>query len=226
MKEYYGKPNGRIIHFASTTNNKDITVNYNFFNNMSKLMDGGGEDEDGNSNICHKIGSYKLDQCTYAIENCPNPMSGGILNYMTIKYCGFKETPVMFYILGVFWLLFLFYLLSNTAEANFCPSLTQISNLLRLSPDIAGVTFLAFGNGAPDIASIVSGIFSGSAGFGLGEPIGSGLFICSIIMAVISLISKDAKMSAFPFIRDVVAYLIRWTFLILKFFLDVQIICI
>lgn len=66
----------------------------------------------------------------------------------------------------------MFYLLGDLAETNFCPSLTEISRILRLSPDVAGVTFLALGNGAPDIASVIVGVLSGNADFSIAEPIG------------------------------------------------------
>jgi sodium/potassium/calcium exchanger 6 len=98
-------------------------------------------------------------------------------------------------------------MLSDTAEANFCPSLTEISRYLKLSPNIAGVTFLALGNGAPDIASIIAGVLSGSTGFGVGEPIGAGLFVTTSVMAAVVLFS-EVTVDGVPFLRDVITYLI------------------
>lgn len=113
-------------------------------------------------------------------------------------------------------LVLLFYLLSDTAEANFCPSLTEISNYLKLSPNVAGVTFLALGNGAPDISSIIAGVFSGSTGFGVGtkisfshvlqgEPIGAGLFVTTAVMAACTLLA-DVHVTPSSFLRDVGIY--------------------
>lgn len=115
-------------------------------NNIS--AGGSGGDSDGNSKICHKVSDYKLDQCKFVTENCPNPMGGGMINYLWFRYCGLQQAPWLFFVLSVVWVLILFYMLSNTAEENFCPALTEISRILRLSPDVAGVTFLALGNGA------------------------------------------------------------------------------
>ena len=52
-----------------------------------------------------------------------------------------------------------------------CPALLTISKTLRLPNNIAGVTFLAFGNGAPDIFSSISGVTSSKP-----DLIFSGLF--------------------------------------------------
>jgi sodium/potassium/calcium exchanger 6 len=73
------------------------------------------------------------------------------------------------------YILILFFVLGDTAEAYFSPALIKISDYLRLSPNIAGVTLLALGNGAPDLSTIIIGVFKGSAEIGLGAPIGGGM---------------------------------------------------
>ena len=50
--------------------------------------------------------------------------------------------------------LYLFLAIGVTVEHFLCPALAVISNTLGLSESVAGVTFLAFGNGAADIFSI------------------------------------------------------------------------
>lgn len=72
---------------------------------------------------------------------------------------------------------------------------------------------LALGNGAPDIASIVAGMFTGSAGFGLGEPIGGGLLVTSVVLGLVVL-SADMNVAPVPFFRDVCAYLIANIFVL------------
>ena len=47
---------------------------------------------------------------------------------------------------------------AHTYTHSFCPALTVMSQVLRLSQNVAGVTLLAFGNGAPDIFSAYAAI--------------------------------------------------------------------
>ena len=50
--------------------------------------------------------------------------------------------------------------LSNAppSRPSFCPALTVMSQVLRLSQNVAGVTLLALGNGSPDIFSAFAAI--------------------------------------------------------------------
>ena len=57
----------------------------------------------------------------------------------------------------ILWLLVLFIGLAVSADNYFCPSVETISKTLGLSQNIAGVTLLALGNGAPDIFSSLAG---------------------------------------------------------------------
>lgn len=67
-------------------------------------------------------------------------------------------------ILYSLWCLWLFIALGLVADAFFVPNLTKISSQLKLSENVAGVTLVAFGNGAPDI-------FSAIASFGAGGEV-------------------------------------------------------
>ena len=48
------------------------------------------------------------------------------------------------------WLALNFYLLAVAADAYLVPAMTEVSKKLQLSENVAGVTVLAFANGAPD----------------------------------------------------------------------------
>jgi sodium/potassium/calcium exchanger 6 len=86
---------------------------------------------------------------------CDEPFSDGFVNYIKLHYCDLSDCTVLSFAIQTLCLLFLFVLLGSTADEWFVPTLVTISDTLRLSPSVAGVTFLALGNGAPDIASIV-----------------------------------------------------------------------
>lgn len=96
----------------------------------------------------------------------------------------------------------------KTAERYLVPSLKQIIKLFNISAPVAGVTFLALANGAPDITSIIVSVFSGSSDFGLGEPLSSGTLVTSIVFAFCALLAPSNIQLDISFIRDLGTYLI------------------
>ncbi|CAM9168939.1 unnamed protein product [Chrysoparadoxa australica] len=80
------------------------------------------------------------------------------------------------------WVMILIYLLCHTAEAYFCPTLACLSNKLKISPEVAGVTLLAFGNGAPDVFSAVVAASAGHPLVGMGAVLGASIFTSTIIV--------------------------------------------
>ena len=77
---------------------------------------------------------------------------------LQLYYCNFSSSHPAAITLSLVWLFNLFVALAIAADDFFCPSLAVISKSLRLSQNVAGVTILAFGNGAPDIFSSLAGI--------------------------------------------------------------------
>ncbi|KAJ8312707.1 hypothetical protein KUTeg_010080 [Tegillarca granosa] len=85
-------------------------------------------------------------------------------------------------------------------------------------PDL-GVTFLAFGNGAPDIFSAIAAIGNaknGDAGLAIGALFGAGVFVTTVVAGTIAVICPFDAMQR-PFLRDVIFYMAAtfWTFWIL-----------
>jgi sodium/potassium/calcium exchanger 6 len=107
------------------------------------------------------------------------------------------------------WLFFLFIFLGTTADEYFCPSLIVMSQLLKLNQNLAGVTLLALGNGAPDIFSAFAAITNaedGNAGLAIGALFGAGMFVTSIVTGAVS-IYKPFTLTQRPFMRDVIFYI-------------------
>ncbi|KAL7542704.1 hypothetical protein ACHAXR_012088 [Thalassiosira sp. AJA248-18] len=85
-------------------------------------------------------------------------------------------------------LLLLFRLLSSTTDEFFSPGLELFSLTLGLPPRFAGVTLLALGNGAPDVAATMNAILQDERrGYemALGELTGTCMFVTSVILGVI-----------------------------------------
>lgn len=68
---------------------------------------------------------------------------------------------ITFIPLGCFFLFIAMYLLASTADNYLSPALETITTKFGLSDSLAGVTFLAFGNGAPDVFSAIAAATGG-----------------------------------------------------------------
>lgn len=86
---------------------------------------------------------------------------------------------------------------------------------LRLPQNIAGVTILAFGNGAPDIFSALASVQQQRPELLIGALFGAGVFVTTAVTGAICL-SKPFKLMERPFLRDVTFYLAAgfWAFCI------------
>ncbi|KAG4927651.1 hypothetical protein JHK85_054137 [Glycine max] len=143
-----------------------------------------GEEQDCKS--FHSLEDSKA-KCLYLKSNDPC-VSQGYVDYLYLFYCKFGGFPLLGHSLLFLWLLVLFYLLANTASEYFCPSLDNLSKLLRLSPTIAGVTLLSLGNGACDVfATLVSFKGSGTRDIGFNTVLGGASFVSCVVVGIVSI---------------------------------------
>ncbi|ODQ82255.1 hypothetical protein BABINDRAFT_21218, partial [Babjeviella inositovora NRRL Y-12698] len=131
--------------------------------------------------ICH----YIRTQCdahtyNYAISYyCSNPSLNGN-HFMRLLRLKFTSVSFVFAYLVV-----LFISLGITASDYLCPNLNYATVYLNLSQRVAGMTLMAYGNGAPDLFSSYSLIKSGSPELAFGELIGAANFcVCFVIGAM------------------------------------------
>jgi Ca2+/Na+ antiporter len=101
-------------------------------------------------------------------------------------------------------------LLATTADYFFVPALEYLSfDILELSPEVAGITLLALGNGAPDVFGALAGI-TGQDDFqiALGALCGASIFISSVVLGMVLLVAEpQASVDPVSFKRDVLTYL-------------------
>lgn len=65
------------------------------------------------------------------------------------------------------------------------PSIVTLSNSLKMSSRLAGVTFLSLANGFTDvITAIVSSELTNGVYIGLSSLLGSGLFVYTVILGI------------------------------------------
>lgn len=118
------------------------------------------------------------------------------INLNELHYCVLQGK--IYFSLPIFLIIGLvcFYLLSDTANKYLSQALTNISDKLGLSQNLAGVTFLALGNGAPDvIASIVASEGQDDEGLdvAIGALLGGGIFVSCLVFSMVILFAKRIK---------------------------------
>uniref|UniRef100_A0A8C0PRG4 Mitochondrial sodium/calcium exchanger protein n=2 Tax=Canis lupus familiaris TaxID=9615 RepID=A0A8C0PRG4_CANLF len=159
---------------------------------------------------CREVCSLNVsDRCDF-VRTTPDCRSqGGYLNYLEGIFCSFPPHLLPLAItLYAFWLFYLFLILGVTAAKFFCPNLSAISTTLRLSHNVAGVTFLAFGNGAPDIFSaLVAFSDPRTAGLAFGALFGAGVLVTTVVAGGIAILRPFTAASR-PFLRDIIFYMV------------------
>lgn len=159
---------------------------------------------------CREVRKQNQSQrCSFIRTNPDCQMEGGFLNYINGVFCIFpKVLQPLAVTLYALWLLYLFVILGVTAEKFFCPNLSAISTKLKLAHNVAGVTFLAFGNGAPDVFSAVVAFSDPrTAGLAIGALFGAGIFVTTIVAGGIALVQPFTVASR-PFLRDAIFYMV------------------
>lgn len=138
------------------------------------------------------------------------------VNWASFYYCVAGERiwafPVL--LLAIF---FTFTLLASTADQYLVPSLEKLSSFLNLSPNVAGVTLLAFGNGAPDVFSSFAAL-TGQSGdsLGISAILGAGVFVTTIVLAA-CIVPSEFRTHRRPFVRDVMTYIFGVALLLIVF---------
>lgn len=133
----------------------------------------------------------------------------GFFNYLYLQDCvavGWQKVA-----LPICWLLiliFVIYILATTADRYFCVTLTDMVEKMGIPPSIAGVTFLSFGNGGPDVFALMTAVINGYTHIGMGSNLGAGLFITTVITGVVAFMS-ECRVNPLSFFRDIITYIVK-----------------
>ncbi|OJD32776.1 sodium calcium exchanger protein [Diplodia corticola] len=150
------------------------------------------------------------DKCAFVRANCSDE-EAGIFSYLQLYYCRLSHAkPVGFAIL-VAWLALLFSTIGIAASDFFCVNLSTISSLLGMSESMAGVTFLAFGNGSPDVFSTFAAMKTNSGSLAVGELMGAAGFITAVVAGSMAIV-RPFKVDRRSFVRDVFFFIVAAAF--------------
>jgi sodium/potassium/calcium exchanger 6 len=141
------------------------------------------------------------------------------INYPYWCYCTGLPVPLALCVFAL-WIVLLFYWLAVAADEYLVPALQNIAQGLRIPPDVAGLTFMALGNGAPDVfgnnnddrvivfvvliflecAGTFAAVSNNSYGLSVGELLGSGIYVTTVVVGLVSFVSV-AKVQPAAFVR-------------------------
>ena len=164
------------------------------------------------------VESFDLVNCTDDLNKVPveyrcecarsaDADRDGLLSYPTFHYCTMENVQWLSITILVLWLTFLFFIIAGTADDYLVPALTVGVDLFQISPNVAGVTVLAFANGAPDLFTAIAA-FSGEGGdeeLGWGILLGGPLFITSFTLGTVIVLSHGLETYRRPLLRDLLA---------------------
>lgn len=105
--------------------------------------------------------------------------------------------------------IFTFFGLAIVCDDYFVASLDRICEELKLSPDIAGASFMAAGSSAPELATVVIGVFFAKDDIGVSGVIGSAVFNIMFVISVCALCTGTVcQLNWWPLVRDCFFYAI------------------
>ncbi|CAD5221025.1 unnamed protein product [Bursaphelenchus okinawaensis] len=168
--------------------------------------------------------SAPKDLCSYVTANEDVCSSGGYILWTQFALC--TEVTALRYALwvplAVLYMIIALMMLGSASDEYLCASISSIVRQLKISQNVAGVTLMAFGNGAPDIFGMLVEVVvaeSPKADLALGQLLGGGMFVTTIVLALI-ILHKPFKVMRRPIIRDISFYLISliWLVLTISFF--------
>ncbi|ROL45501.1 Mitochondrial sodium/calcium exchanger protein [Anabarilius grahami] len=181
-----------------------------------------------NGDECDMVMNLSASQRCEFVKNTPDCTSDeGFIKYPWVTFCLFPPNLLPLVItLYVIWLFGLFLILGLIASdlkgpngaVGLCVGVGMFFVfIIFLYLMEQGVTFLALGNGAPDVFSAMAAFsHPQTAGLAIGALFGAGIFVTTVVAGSIALV-KPFTVASRPFLRDVIFYMaaVFWTFNIL-----------
>lgn len=186
------------------------------------VTDGGDVEEKCNANETAKMCKCKEDLKKKTGPSTDLEKSGkfGDFPQDVFNLVQLRHGAILFHIVGI---LYMFYALALVCDEFFVPSLDVIADKLKITPDVAGATFMAAGGSAPELFTSIIGVFIAKSDVGIGTIVGSAVFNILFVIAACAFAAKEAlSLTAWPLMRDVFFYSVSLIVLV-AFFNDNQI---
>ncbi|KAF6254059.1 hypothetical protein COO60DRAFT_358074 [Scenedesmus sp. NREL 46B-D3] len=183
-------------------------------------------DTSGSSNStqaysCDAVHRVPAEQrCSFIRSTCE---SDSLIPYGEWYYCRVVQSAAVLrwmYVAAVCCLLPLaFCLLGDTAEFYIAPIMAHVSQAVpKMRPRFAGVTFVALGNGAPDLSANIAAISAGEVTLSAGALTGAAMFVqCIVAAELVALAGPRGIKCGGAMLRDVGVYCLAISSVLLAF---------
>ncbi|CAG7822339.1 unnamed protein product [Allacma fusca] len=169
---------------GTTTSTSSVSPEGNWSSTTSKPID---NEPEGSSDDCYPS----------AIRQFPRPwmsqkvrLYGGFLFYLIITAYTFLALAII-------------------CDEFFVPSLDLMCNVMKISPDVAGATFMAAGSSAPELATALIGVFVAKDDIGVSGVIGSAVFNIMFVISICGLLTPTPLyLNWWPLVRDCFFYMV------------------
>lgn len=152
-------------------------------------------------NTCGELLHHVDDKCQYVMDNCLGEQEG-LLDYLKFYYCdmgGKKPLAITIIVLIASASL---YVLATTADNFFCPTLTDLSDRMGLTPNLAGAILLPIGVGAADLFTYFVAFSEGETEISFGAVFGATGFVSALVMGCVVLIAGPTQVAPHNFVRN------------------------
>lgn len=132
-----------------------------------------------------KVEGGREAKCAHVVET--EACEGRLQAYLSAAYCSGYWTivPTLLFLCAI---VLAAYVLAVCASVFFVPALETTATAMKLSPEAAGATLLALGNGAPDLYAQIASLTEGTLpdlNLVIGSTLGSGLFISTVVLGAV-----------------------------------------
>ncbi len=146
-------------------------------------------------------------KCQQLASACANQQE--VLNFFKIYFCILKANNMITTPLLILSLILILNFIVAAVEDYIAPAIVFLSQYLGLSESLAGVTLLAFANGAGDVlTAIVAGGSADGISYNVGALYGAGLFVITLVVGMTILNSpEDIVVDKSLIFRDIGFYM-------------------
>lgn len=122
------------------------------------------------------------EKCEYLTKACAE--SQDTFNFVRVYFCLFSGQSWVFALFAILVIIILFKFICSTVDEFIAPAIVYLSKYLNMSESLAGVTLLAFANGAGDvITALVASGAPGGVSYNVGALYGAGFFVLTLVVA-------------------------------------------